>query len=94
MAVQWPGPRGSNQVRIQLNPPSATGGASGMTVDGPWALFRAFDKSQLEPGGAPERFFVTFAIDGRRARFEVTANSVQHPVRLRELREFKCPQGL
>jgi len=94
MAVQWPGPRGSNQVRIQLNPPSATGGASGMTVDGPWALFRAFDKSQLEPGGAPERFFVTFAIDGLRARFEVTANSVQHPVRLRELREFKCPQGL
>ncbi len=94
MAVQWPGPRGSNQVRVQLNPPSASGGASGMTVDGPWALFRAFDKSQLEPGGAPERFFVTFAIDGRRARFEVTANSVQHPVRLRELREFSCPQSL
>lgn len=94
MAVQWPGPRGSNQVRVQLNPPSVSGGASGMTVDGPWALFRAFDKSQLEPGNAPERFFVTFSIDGRRARFEVTANSVQHPVRLRELREFTCPQNL
>lgn len=94
MAVQWPGPQGSNQVRVQLNPPSANGGASGMTVDGPWALFRTFDKARLEPGGAPERFFVTFAIDGRRARFEVTANSVQHPVRLRELREFSCPQGL
>lgn len=94
MAVQWPGPRGSNQVRVQLNPPSAGGGASGMTVDGPWSLFRTLDKAQLESGDAPERFFVTFAIDGRRARFEVTANSVQHPVRLRELREFSCPRGL
>ncbi|HMN20123.1 MAG TPA: type VI secretion system membrane subunit TssM [Ottowia sp.] len=94
MAVQWPGPKGSNQVRVQLSPPSAGGGASGLTVDGPWALFRAFDQAQLEPADAPERFFITFAIDGRRTRLEVTANSVQHPVRLRELREFACPRGL
>jgi type VI secretion system protein ImpL len=94
MAVQWPGPGGANQVRVQLSPPSAGGGASGLTVDGPWALFRAFDQAQLEPAGLPERFFITFAIDGRRTRFEVTANSVQHPVRLRELREFSCPRGL
>jgi type VI secretion system protein ImpL len=93
MAVQWPGPGGSNQVRVQISPPS-TSGASGLTVDGPWALFRTLDKAQLQAGGAPERFFVTFAIDHRRARFEVTANSVQHPIQLRELREFTCPEGL
>jgi hypothetical protein len=52
------------------------------------------DKAQFQAAGAPERFFVTFAIDNRRARFEVTANSVQHPIQLRELREFTCPEGL
>ena len=93
MAVQWPGPKGSNQVRVQLSPPSATG-SSGDTVEGPWALFRLLDKNQLEPGDAPERFAITFNIDNRRARFEVTTNSVQHPIRLRELREFACPEGL
>lgn len=94
MAVQWPGPKGSNQVRVQLEPPSASGAASGLSFDGAWALFRALDKAQLQAGNAPERFFVTFNVDNRRARFEVTANSVQHPIRLRELREFACPEGL
>ncbi|MBU1359184.1 MAG: type VI secretion system membrane subunit TssM [Gammaproteobacteria bacterium] len=93
LSVQWPGPKGSNQVRVQISPPSASG-ASGLTVDGPWALFKTLEKAQLEPGDAPERFFVTFNVDNRRARFEVTTNSVQHPIRLRELRDFACPEGL
>jgi len=94
MAVQWPGPKGSNQVRVQISPPSSSGGSSGQAMDGPWALFRTLDKAQLEAGDAPEKFFITFDIDSRRTRFEVTTNSVQHPIRLRELREFSCPEGL
>jgi type VI secretion system protein ImpL len=93
MAVQWPGPKGSNQVRLALSPPSASG-SSGATTDGPWALFRMLDQGQLEAGDAPEKFFITFQTGDRRARFEVTTNSVQHPIRLRELREFACPEGL
>lgn len=93
MAVQWPGPKGSNQVRLQVSPPSASG-PSGSTADGPWALFRVLDEGQLESGDAPEKFFITFQVGARRARFEVTTNSVQHPIRLKELREFACPEGL
>ena len=93
MAVQWPGPKGSNQVRIQLTPPS-TSGASGQVAEGPWALFRVMEKAQLESAGIPEKFFVTFNVDNRRARFEVTTNSVQSPLQVRELQEFSCPQGL
>ena len=93
MAVQWPGPKGSNQVRVQISPPALIG-SSGMAVDGPWALFRTLDKARLEAADAPERFFITFNIDNRQARFEVTANSVQHPIQLRELRQFSCPGGL
>jgi type VI secretion system protein ImpL len=93
MAVQWPGPKGSNQVRLQISPPSSTG-ASGQAIDGPWALFKTLDKARLEPSAVPEKFLVTFNVENRKARFEVTANSVQHPIRLRELQSFSCPGGL
>jgi type VI secretion system protein ImpL len=93
MALQWPGSKGSNQVRLQLTPPSATG-ASGQVADGPWALFRVLEKAQLESAGVPEKFFVTFNIENRRTRFEVTTNSVQSPLRVKELLEFSCPEGL
>ncbi|CAN5333845.1 type VI secretion system membrane subunit TssM [soil metagenome] len=91
--IAWPGPRGSGDVRIQLSP-MAAGGTSGASADGPWALFRMLDKASIEALGAPERFKVTFNIDGRRAAFEVTASSVLNPFRLKELSEFACPGGL
>jgi type VI secretion system protein ImpL len=92
-AVQWPGPRGSTQVRVQLQPALATG-SSGLVTEGPWALFRLFDRLNMAPAGAPERFRVVFDVDGRKATFEVTASSVVNPFQLRELREFACPASL
>ncbi len=92
-AVQWPGPRGSTQVRLQVQPPSAAG-ASGQVFEGPWALFRMFDQVQIENTAQPEKFKVTFNIEGRRATFEVTTSSVQNPFRLRELEQFQCPGRL
>jgi type VI secretion system protein ImpL len=91
--VQWPGPRGSTQVRVQVNPPS-TGSTFGAVYEGPWALLRLFDRVKIEPGSQPERFRATFDVDGRKAVFEVTANSVRNPFRLRELSDFTCPAGL
>jgi len=91
--VQWPGPRGSSQVRVQLSPPSNIG-TSGSVHDGPWALFRLFDRVKIVPTNAPERFRAIFDLDGRKAVFEVTASSVRNPFRLRELGEFACPSGL
>ena len=85
-AVQWPGPRGSSQVRVQVQ---ASGGAGagagaatgnvGMVTDGPWALLRMFDRIRIEPGTAPERFRATFDVDGRKAVFDVTTSSVRNP---------------
>jgi type VI secretion system protein ImpL len=37
---------------------------------------------------------VTFAVEGRRAVFEVLTSSVQNPFRLRELEQFQCPSRL
>ena len=92
-SVQWPGPRGSSQVRVPLSPVSASG-SSGLLNDGPWALFRRFDRVKIEKTNAPERFKATFEIEGRKAVFEVTASSVRNPFRLPELNEFRCPGGL
>ncbi len=88
--VQWPGPRGSTQVRVQIQPPGPSG-LAGITTEGPWALFRMFDKVQLVATSAPERFRAIFTVDGRKAEFEVTASSVQNPFRLKELEQFQCP---
>ncbi|GAB2889506.1 type VI secretion system membrane subunit TssM [Uliginosibacterium flavum] len=92
-SVQWPGQRGGLSARVQITPPGPSG-ASGVTIEGPWALFRIFDKANIEPGSAPEKFRVTFNVDGRTAVFDVTTSSVQNPFRLRELAEFRCPAGL
>jgi type VI secretion system protein ImpL len=91
--VQWPGPRGNALVRVALTP-VAVSGTSGLTTEGPWALFRLFDRLQLAPGNGPERFTATFNLDGRKAVFEVTSSSVQNPLRLAALRSFSCPTGL
>ena len=91
--VQWPGPRGSALVRVALSPVAATG-TSGLSTEGPWALFRLFDRLQLTAGNGPERFTATFNLDGRKAVFEVTSSSVQNPLRLAALRNFSCPTGL
>ena len=88
--VQWPGPRGSTQVRVQLVPISPVG-ASGRTFEGAWALFRLFDQVQIDSTAQPEKFQATFNVDGRKAQFEVLSNSVRNPFRLPELEQFQCP---
>ncbi len=91
--VQWPGPRGSTQVRVQLQPAS-TAGASGKVFEGPWALFRMFDQTQIDATEQPEKFRATFNIDGRKAVFEITTSSVQNPFRQKDIEQFRCPGKL
>lgn len=91
-AVQWPGPSGSTQVRLQVSPPGSAGGIA--PFEGPWALFRLFDRMKIETTPQPEKFRVTFDVDGRKAVFEVLTSSVQNPFRLPELQQFQCPGRL
>lgn len=93
VTVNWPGPRGGHQVRLQFTGP---GGAEigGMSFEGGWALFRALDKAQISPSGQPERFRVSFDINGRKVQYEVTSSSVQNPFRMAELAQFSCPARL
>jgi type VI secretion system protein ImpL len=91
--VQFPGSSGRNQVRLSLSPPSKSG-SSGMTFDGPWALFRMFDEVKIEETNQDERFVASINLEGRRAVFEILASSVKNPFRLPELKQFHCPTQL
>lgn len=91
--ITWPGPRGSQQVRVTLEPAN-TNGASGEVKEGPWALHRLFDSASITPGSSPEKFNVTLNIGGRRVTLEATASSVQNPFRMKEISSFSCPSAL
>jgi type VI secretion system protein ImpL len=89
--VQWPGPKGAFQVRLQATPSMSSGSQA---FEGPWALLRLLDRAQLQPTSQSEKMLATFNVEGRTAQFEVTSASVQNPLRLPELNEFRCPARL
>ncbi|MGZ3854557.1 MAG: type VI secretion system membrane subunit TssM, partial [Flavisolibacter sp.] len=92
VSMKWPGPNDSGQVRIQLLPPLQ--GTSGISKEGPWALFRLFDEAQISRTSNPAIFIMTFKIQGREAKFELQANSVVNPFQLPDLQAFQCLQNL
>ena len=89
VTVQWPSARVASQIKITTVPGTTT-----LTADGPWALFRIFDRFEVQPTAQPERFIVPMLLEGRRTRLEVTSNSVVNPFRLREIQQFRCPGSL
>jgi type VI secretion system protein ImpL len=92
VSMKWPGPNDSGQVRIQLLPPQQ--GVSGISKEGPWALFRLFDEAQISRTSNPTLFIMTFKIQGREAKFELQANSAVNPFQLPDLQSFQCLQNL
>ena len=88
VAVAWPSARIATQITL------SGGGTALPPSEGPWALFRLFDRFELQPGSQAERFIVVMNIGGKRARVEVVAGSVFNPLRLREVQQFRCPGSL
>ncbi len=92
VAMKWPGPNNSGQVRVQLLPPLQ--GYSGLSKDGPWALFRVFDEAHISNTSDPSIFIMTFNIQGREAKLELQANSAVNPFQLSDLQSFQCLPNL
>jgi len=88
--AKWPGPR-PGQVRVVFK--TRDGSQPSLSGDGPWAWFRILDRSGLEPVTS-DRLVVTFAADGHQARYEIRASSVVNPFMMKELQQFRCPEGL
>ena len=91
ITINWPSQRVASVIKLT----TALGNAGPMVMtEGPWALFRLFERFQVEPGPVPERFSVIMNLDGKRARLEVIAASVFNPFQLREMKQFRCPAAL
>jgi type VI secretion system protein ImpL len=90
--IQWPGPAGRNQVRVQVT--GSNGSSGSLMTEGAWALHRMFDRASLVPQRDPEKMLATFDVDGAKTVFEVTASSARNPFRLAQLASFSCPGGI
>jgi len=73
---------------------TAGGNASDFVFEGPWALFRLFDRVRIEPGAAPDRAQFVLDVEGRTARFEVRSATPLNPLMRQELEQFQCPKRL
>ncbi len=92
-AFIWPGDGGSNQVQMQFSPQPASG-RSGLTLNGPWALFRLLDSAGMNPSSTPEKFRTRLTLGDRWIEYEIRADSAFNPFNLPELRTFRCPSKL
>lgn len=87
--LNWPSQKVSSQIRLTAVPQ-----VTPLGFEGPWALFRLFDRFEVQPSSQPEKFTVLLNLEGKRVRLEVIANSVMNPFRMREIQQFRCPGAL
>ena len=59
---------------------------------GAWSLFRMLDAAS--PTRQGDRIVATFIVGGTSLQYRFGAGSVQNPLTLPALREFRCPSGI
>ncbi len=92
ISMKWPGPNPSQGVRIVFE--TLDGRQVSRSKEGTWAFFRLLDEASIVQGSAPEKFTLTFQLQGMSASYDLRAASVNNPFNLPELQNFHCPEGL
>ena len=90
--IQWPGQAAGTGARFVFEKPDKSQAI--LSKEGPWAMFRLFDKSSLQLSSGRDQFNLTFQAEGLTARFELRSISVNNPFNLGELLNFRCPESL
>ncbi len=91
VAISWP----SQRVAVQIKLSTGLGDAGPKALfEGPWALFRLFDRYEVQPSAAPEKFSLVMNLDGKKAKVDVIAASVFNPFQMKEVKQFRCPAAL
>ena len=91
IAIGWP----SQRVAVQIKLSTALGDAGPKALfEGPWALFRLFDRYEVQPSPVPEKFSLLMNLDGKKAKVDVIAASVFNPFQMKEIKQFRCPAAL
>lgn len=91
-AFEWPDPTGDELARISFAP-DGTDGTNGVSTHGAWALFRVLDAGALD-AQTPDRFVLTYSLDGRNVALDLAASSVVNPFTSGAWRTFRCPSGM
>jgi len=91
-SMRWPSDSTFSQVQIQFSPETSEGGSR--TENGAWAWFRLLDRSNIEAGGRPEEFQLTFTLADRWITYQLQARSAFNPFSLSQLRSFRCVPSL
>ncbi|MGK9172957.1 type VI secretion system membrane subunit TssM [Yokenella regensburgei] len=84
--INWPGPGGTNQVRMQLGLTNGT--TSTLVSNGAWALNRFVDKARVSAGSSGLARQATFNVDGHQVTLEFIPGSIRNPF---QLPRFACP---
>jgi type VI secretion system protein ImpL len=84
--LQWPAATPGAATRISV------AGAAPVAAEGPWALFRVFDRGTPLAGAQPGFVRLAFAPGAsQRLTLELQPTSVNNPFQSRSLAEFRCP---
>jgi type VI secretion system protein ImpL len=91
-AFQWPDGSAAPVARIDY---AVADGSDPQPIEdrGVWSLFRLLDRGALDALG-PDRFTLTFALDGHSVALDLAASSVVNPFALPALRSFRCPSRM
>jgi type VI secretion system protein ImpL len=88
--LQWPG-AGAGAASIVMAP-DMPDRKSNLERSGAWALFRLVEVgSAIQNGNAVK---VSFVVGGREVSFQFTSASLNNPLTMPSLRQFRCPNGL
>ncbi|PIF14748.1 type VI secretion system membrane subunit TssM [Candidatus Pantoea floridensis] len=88
--VEWPGPKGGTYIRLTFK--ANDGSLQTAMFEGPWALFRLYDRATVSNMSSDTRELLMM-LNGMPGSFAFTIRSAQQnfPLWSRALRNFKCP---
>nr|WP_315595954.1 type VI secretion system membrane subunit TssM [uncultured Cupriavidus sp.] len=93
LRIAWPGPDGGQRAELTAYP-RVRPETSTISVNGPWALMRLFDRARIASSATAGRLQAEFDFDGRKASFDVHVGSLPNPWTSDLLRGFRCPDRL
>ncbi len=88
----WPGDTDFHEARIMFE--DLNGDRVAYKEEGPWAFFRIMDNYELKKTRRNDRFVVDYVLEGKKAEFELIANSVSNPFGHNLLKRYRAPQRL
>ncbi|MEQ1636207.1 MAG: type VI secretion system membrane subunit TssM [Methylococcales bacterium] len=90
-AFQWPGTDGSRMVSFGFE--TSSGSKPSRQTEGQWAWFKVLERTHIQQT-EPDKYEFTFDIDGLKARYELSASSVNNPFSLSIFENVHFPASL